>query len=551
MSNMTEAAGATDVAPHGWNFADVFEAIAERFPEAPAQIQADRRFSWAEFDRRADGIAATLVAHGLSRRDKVAQYLYNCPEYLESMFGMFKIGAVPINTNYRYGIDEITYLWDNADIFGVVFGGTFTDRCEEMRTRRPEIRLWLWVDDGSGPCPAWAVPYEDAAASVSTRTLPPAGRSGDDLYMLYTGGTTGMPKGVMWRQDDLIVLNDAPSRDPFPDEASRAALFERVTKPGYRTLPAAPLMHGTGALVSFAALVRGGCVVLLEGRSFSPVELLDTVERDRVGSISIVGDAFAKPILRALDADPERWDISSLRFVFSSGTMFSEETKQGLLCHQPRLALVDMLGSSEALGMGRSISNAGDAVATAKFRLGPSTRVIDEHGKDVVPGSGQPGRLALGGRVPVGYYKDEAKTASTFLTLDGRRYSVPGDWAVVEADGTLTLLGRGSVCINTGGEKVYPEEVEETLKTDPTVADAVVVGVPDDRFGQAVVALVQPQGDPASVDEQELMAHVKARLAGYKVPKRILVVDTMGRSPTGKVDYPRLSALAKSHLGVA
>ena len=535
----------------GWNFADVFETLAERFPDAPAQVQGDRRFSWAEFDRRADGVAATLLAHGLKRSEKVAQYLYNCPEYLESMFGMFKIGAIPINTNYRYGVEEIAYLWDNADIVAVVFGATFTDRCEEMRARRPEISLWLWVDDGSGPCPPWALPYEQAATSATTRTIPPDGRSGDDLYMLYTGGTTGMPKGVMWRQDDLIMLNDAGSRDRLPKEASRTALLERVTKPGFRTLPAAPLMHGTGALVSFGALTRAGCVVLLESRSFSPVEMLDTIERERVNSISIVGDAFAKPVLRALDAEPDRWDISSLRVVISSGTMFSEETKQGLLRHSARLMLVDMLGSSEAIGMGRSITDANDTVSTARFRLGPNTRVIDEHGQDVVPGSGQPGRLALGGRVPVGYYKDEAKSAATFPTIDGRRYSVPGDWAVVEADGTLTLLGRGSVCINTGGEKVYPEEVEEVLKTHPAVADAVVVGVPDERFGEAVVALAEPQPAGETLDESELTAYVTAKLAVYKVPKRVLTIDTVGRSPTGKVDYPRLKRLAMERLGVS
>jgi acyl-CoA synthetase (AMP-forming)/AMP-acid ligase II len=548
MSKVTEADSA---ALDGWNYADVFEAIAERFPDAPALVQGARRFTWADFDHRADGIAATLIAHGLGRTDKVAQYLYNCPEYLESMFGMFKIGAVPINTNYRYGVEEIAYLWDNADIVAVVFGGTFAETCEDMRRRRPEIRVWLWVDDGGGRCPEWAVAYEEAAASATTRTMAPSGRNGDDLYMLYTGGTTGMPKGVMWRQDDLVVLNDAGSRNRFPTEASRAALYERVTKPGYRTLPAAPLMHGTGALVSFTALTRAGCVVLLESRSFSPIELLDTIEREHVNSISIVGDAFAKPILRALDAEPGRWDLSHLRIVISSGTMFSEETKQGLLRHDPSLLLVDMLGSSEAVGMGRSITNASDSVSTAKFRLGPHARVIDEHGKDVVPGSGQSGRLALGGRVPLGYYKDEAKTASTFLTIDGERYSVPGDWAVVEADGTLTLLGRGSVCINTGGEKVYPEEVEEVLKTHPTVVDAVVVGVPDERFGQAVVALVQAEPGATAVDEHELIAHVKVRLAGYKVPKRVLVVETAGRSPTGKVDYPYLTGLAKARLGVS
>jgi 3-oxocholest-4-en-26-oate---CoA ligase len=530
----------------GWNFADVWETIADTRPDAPALVHGDRRLTWSEFDHRADGVARALIDAGTTRQDKVAQYLYNSNEYLESVFACFKSGLVPVNTNYRYTDDELVYLWDNSDTVVVIFHGAFTERIVSVRDRVPNVRLWLWVDDGSGPCPSFATPYEEAASADGQRVQPPWGRSGDDIYMLYTGGTTGMPKGVMWRQHDLYrLLSESTMHDP--DEPDLDAVRRRLTRPGPITLPACPLMHGTGAFAAFAILSLAGSVVTLTGRRFDITELLDTIEREGVNSIAIVGDAFAKPLLDALDANPGRWDISSLVIVLSSGVMWSEATKQGLLRHHPGMMLVDVFSSSEALGMGQSISGGTSAASTAKFVLGERARVLTRDGRDVQPGSGETGMVALRGLGPVGYYKDPEKTASTFHVIDGERYSIPGDFATVEADGTLRVLGRGSVCINTGGEKVYPEEVEEVLKEHPAVRDAVVVGVPDDRFGEVICAWVEPAG--AAVDPDALIEHAKGRLAGYKAPRHVLSTTSIGRSPAGKVDYARLKREAAAELG--
>jgi acyl-CoA synthetase (AMP-forming)/AMP-acid ligase II len=534
----------------GWNFADVWEVVAEVLPEAQSQVQGKRRLTWAETDRRANGVASWLLGLGLQHQDKVVQYLYNCPEYMESMFAVYKAGLVPVNTNYRYGPTELHYLWDNADAVAGVFHGAFAGSVDELRGKLPRIRGWLWVDDGSGPCPDWAVPYEDAAGAHAERVVAPWGRSGDDIYMLYTGGTTGMPKGVMWRQDDLFHLLNAGSPRKLPEDGGLDAVrAELANGPAGVTLPACPLMHGTGALTTMSALTSGGSVVTLEGRRFDVAELLDAIQAERVNVLAIVGDAFAKPMLAALDAEPGRWDISSLFVIISSGVMWSEQTKQGLLRHHPGMLLADSLGSSEAVGMGTSVSSAGATSQTAKFVVGENTRVLTDDGRDVTPGSEEIGMVALRGRVPIGYYKDPEKSAATFRVVDGVRYSVPGDYAMVEADGTLRLLGRGSVCINTGGEKVYPEEVEEAVKEHPAVADAVVVGVPDERFGEAICALVELRpGQQAG--EDEIVSHVRSRLAAYKAPRRVLPIDTVNRAPNGKVDYRRLRQLARERLGV-
>ena len=530
----------TGVAESGWNFADLWEAVADVLPDATAQVQGKRRYSWSETDERANGVAQWLLDLGAAQQDKVVQYLYNCPEYMESMWAVYKAGLVPVNTNYRYGPEELVYLWDNADAVAGIFHGVFADTIEALRSRIPRIRAWLWVDDGSGPCPDWATPYEEVAGSHPARVEPAWGRSGDDLYMLYTGGTTGMPKGVMWRQDDLFHLLNAGAMRRLPEDGGlEAARTELANGPGVVGLPACPLMHGTGALSTMSILCGGGTVVTLENRKFDPKELLDAVQAERVNALAIVGDAFAKPLLAALDAEPERWDISSLMLIISSGVMWSEHTKQGLLRHHSGMLLADSLGSSEAVGMGMSVSAGGSAAKTAKFALGENTRVVTEDGRDVTPGSGEIGMVALKGRVPLGYYKDPDKTAATFRVIDGARYSIPGDFATVEADGSLHLLGRGSVCINTGGEKVYPEEVEEAIKEHASVADAVVVGVPNERFGEAICALVEVQPG-TKVDEAEIIAHVKERLAPYKAPRRVFVVPTIGRAPNGKVDYRRL-----------
>jgi len=290
-------------------------------------------------------------------------------------------------------------------------------------------------------------------------------------------------------------------------------------------------------------------VVLLEDRHLDVEELLDTIERERVGALTIVGDAFAKPILRVLDANEGRWDLSSLALITSSGVMWSEASKQGLLRHHPGMLLIDSFSSSEAIGLGQSVSAAGAEERTAHFSLGAGAKVITDDGQEVAPGSGERGRVAVPGHQPIGYYKDPEKSAATFITFEGVRYSMPGDYATVEADGTITLLGRGSVCINTGGEKVFPEEVEEILKTHPEVHDAVVVGVPDEKFGEAITGVVEP-APGASPGADELIAHVKAALAHYKAPKTVLFVDTIGRAPNGKVDYRRMKQHALDELGI-
>jgi acyl-CoA synthetase (AMP-forming)/AMP-acid ligase II len=532
----------------GWNFADVWEWVADHFTLATAQLHGGQRTTWGEMDRRADGVAATLLAAGAQRQDKVAHYLYNAPAYLESMFGLYKVGLVPVNTNYRYGDDELVYLWTNCDAVAVIFHASLTERVERVRGRVPGVRTWLCVADASGvACPEWAVAYEQATTSAAGRTAASWGRSGDDLYLLYTGGTTGMPKGVMWRQDDVIASLDATSRNPLPAEPSEAALAERLTRPGPLNLPAAPLMHGTGAFNAMWNLTLAGSVVTLESRTFDVIELLDTCEQERVKSMSIVGDAFARPILRALDAEPDRWDISSLRVIVSSGVMWSAETKAGLLRHNPRLIMVDSLGSSEAISMANATTTAEGTSPTARFRLGPNTRVLTDDGRDVVPGSGERGRVALRGRTPIGYYKDPEKSAATFTVVDGVRYSIPGDWAEVAEDGAVVLLGRGSQSINTGGEKVYPEEVEEVLKRHPAIADAAVVGMPDERFGEAITALVEVLPGQ-SLDAADVIAHVKAHLASYKAPKRVIEVPTVGRAANGKLDYRRLKAEAEREI---
>ena len=534
---------------NGWNFADIWEHQADRYPQSLAQSQGDRAFTWAEFDRRADGIALSLLNAGVAHQDKVAQYMTNCPEYVESMFGLFKAALIPINTNYRYTQDELVYIWDNSDAVAVIFHGSFTDTCEAVRSRVPRVKTWIWVDDATSACPEWAIPYETAAASATTRVTGPWGRSGDDMYFLYTGGTTGMPKGVMWLQDDMVSSLDAASKSPLPSHVDWSALDARSTKPGPMNLPAAPLMHGTGAFNAMWNLVLAGSVTTMMGRSFDANELLDTVQQHRVNSISIVGDAFAKPILRALNEHPNKWDITSLRVIISSGVMWSSETKAGLLEHNQRLIMIDSLGSSEAVGMASSTTTADGKADTAKFKLSPNTKVITEDGREVVPGSGERGRVALRGRTSIGYYKDPAKTAGTFIEIGGIRYTIPGDWAEVDADGTVRLLGRGSQCINTGGEKVYPEEVEEALKLHPTVADAAVVGVPDERFGEAITALVEAR-DGHAIDEATLINHVRQTLAAYKSPKRILEIATIGRAPNGKLDYKRLKSEALDRLGL-
>jgi 3-oxocholest-4-en-26-oate---CoA ligase len=538
----------------GWNYADIYEGVAAAVPDRPAQIHGELVQTWAELDRRANAVAADLLAAGLGEQAKVAAYLTNGTEYLEVYLAAFKAGLVPVNTNYRYGPEEIRYLFDNADAEAVVFHASFADVIDKVRDQLPRVRRWYVVADESGAGPEWAVPYADALGDGPVdRVVAPWGRSGDQLLLLYTGGTTGLPKGVMWRQDDLFLVLGGGGNSVLglPPAADLDELIGRIdaSQPGAVSLICCPLMHGTGQFTAFNALVAAGAVATLTSRHFDVEEVWTTAERRKAASIVIVGQAFSGPMLEHLDANPGRYDLSSVMLIVSSGVMWSHDNKAGLLRHMPQAILFDSLGSSEAVGLAASISAGGAAADTARFQLGPNCAVLTTDGRRVEPGSGEQGMLAVGGYLPVGYYKDQAKSAATFRVVDGRRWSIPGDWAEVAADGTVRLLGRGSVCINSGGEKIFPEEVEEVLKTHPAVRDAVCVGVPDVRFGEAICAVVEPEDDGAAdLAAADLPAHVRTQLASFKVPRHVVVVDTIARAPNGKVDYKRLKALAAARV---
>ena len=537
-----------------WKFADVWEAIAAAQPERAAIVQGSREITWREFDRRADALAARLIECGLGRQAKVAAYLYNGPEYLEAYFAAFKASFEPVNTNYRYGPEELIYLFDNADAEAIVFHAGFTEILERIRPRLPGVKAWIAVAEPGAPVPDWALDYDAIVAETPAQrpVKSPWDRSGDDLLLLYTGGTTGMPKGVMWRQDELFQVIGAGGNAALglPPATSLPELLDRIAGPEHMrptTLVACPLMHGTGQFSAIISLNIGGTVALLPSRKFDPVELWDEAERLAATNIVIVGLAFSTPMLEALEANPGRWDLSNVRVMSSSGSMWSQDNKRGLLSHAKNAVIMDSFGSSEAVGMGLSASAPGAEAATAAFALGPNCAVFSEDGRRIQPGSGERGLVAVSGFLPVGYYKDKEKSDRTFKVIDGQRWSVPGDWAEVNADGTLKLLGRGSVCINTGGEKVFPEEVEEALKTHAAVRDAVVVGVPDPRFGERICAVVEPTPGEAPT-LPELSAHVRDHLASYKAPRELVVVESIGRAPNGKVDYAAVKARALAEL---
>jgi acyl-CoA synthetase (AMP-forming)/AMP-acid ligase II len=528
-----------------WTYANTWESIARAIPDAEAIRQGEVSLTWRAFDAAADALAADLLAAGLTHQAKVAVYMTNRAEYLVAYLAAFKAGLAPFNINYRYGADEVAYLLENADAEAVIFEAGFGDLLAPLRARFPAVKRWIATAQTDVAAPSWATPYEGIVSKSAGEVMAPWGRSGDDLFLLYTGGTTGMPKGVMWRQGDLMargrhganpLLGLGPMASPAEAGPRAAATVARV-----RSLIPCPLMHGTGLIAALSALNAGGTVILPPAGPFSAERLWDTAERDQATRITIAGQSFALPMLEALDAHPGRWDLSRLTAITSSGAMWGTETKQALLAHLPWAQMIDSYSSSEAMGVGQSVSSATGSVEVGRFSVGPDCAVFTEDGRRVAPGSGERGLIALAGHGPAGYYKDPEKSALTFPVIEGRRWSAPGDWALVEADGTIRLLGRGSQCINTGGEKVFPEEVEEVLKTHPAVRDAAVVGLPDPRFGERIVAVVEV-GEAAL--EETLRDHVRGRLAGYKVPRRVLFAPALGRGPNGKLDYAAIKRLA-------
>ena len=532
-SRETRSAQAGGVAE--WNFADVWSTIATSTPDAPAQYGASVRYTWRDFDSRSSSLALALIGAGVEVNDTVGVYLHNCPNYMETSFACYKARVQPVNINYRYGADELRYLWQDADLRGLVFHGCFVDVVDLLRPQFPAIRAWLFVDDGSGPCPNWATLYEDVAESAATVNALPT-RLGSDRLMIYTGGTTGKPKGVVWRQHDLYCASDT-ARDPeIADLDVIRARVQQVDRAKPIGLSAAPLMHGTGFVFAMSIFSRGGSLVTQSSRQFNVVELLDLLTHFRVTALCIVGEAFCLPMVEALEAEPERWNLTSLEAVSSAGMVWRAETKQRLLAFAPSAVLVDLLNSSEASGLARSVTSTTRETPTGRFQLGANAFVIDEHGEEIIPGSGEVGRLAVGGHLPLGYHNDPEKSAVTFPLLRGMRCSIPGDLARVEADGTITLLGRASSVINRGGEKIFAEEVEEALRRHRAVRDVVVVGVAHERLGEDVAAVVELM-EGASVDVEEIVLCARESLASYKVPRTLLIVDSVVRSPSGKVDY--------------
>lgn len=535
-------------------FATVWEAIADAVPDRPALVQGEQRISWADYEGRSARLAGALAEAGLGPDSKVALYLYNSPEYGEASFAAFKSRGVPVNVNYRYLADELAYLIDNSDAEAVVFHSSLGERVEAARKGNTRVRLWIEVDDG-GPHLDGVERYEDVVAS--TTPAPRVIRSDDDHYILYTGGTTGMPKGVVYRQGPLVQsllaqMARMAGASPVADVAGAARLAVRLADEGRGlvVLPACPLMHGTGAWAGlYGPHLLGGTTVLSTRRSLDAAELFGAAERERVTALVIVGEPFARPMIRVLDdevAVGRTRDLSALKLIISSGAMLSSEAKEQLCHHIPHVTVVDSVGSSEG-AMGQSLTRKGAVSQTARFRLNSTTRVLTEDGHEVTPGSNEVGLVAIGGQnVPLGYYKDEAKSAATFREINGVRYVIPGDWARVADDGSIVLLGRGSSCITTGGEKVFPEEVEEALKTHPLVDDCLVLGIDDDRLGQAPAALVATIPG-ATVTVEDIMGHARGKLASFKVPRHV-VLTQVPRTPAGKPDYTAGRAVLVEHL---
>jgi 3-oxocholest-4-en-26-oate---CoA ligase len=522
-----------------WSFGRVFSAVAWAVPpDAPALIHGDRIIDWRALENRTNALAQAFIAAGAVAGDKLAHLMRNSPAYLETTIAGFKSRLVHVNVNYRYTGEELHYILDNSDSSVVVFDADFAEVIDGIRDRLPLVRLWVQVGGDTAP---FAVDYETIAARDAG---PPAlDYQPSDMMFIYTGGTTGMPKGVMWDQGDMweiltrggVLWNGAP-----PERLEQWLDMVRANPARQRVIVGPPLMHGTGFLTGMMALARGGSVITLTDRSFQPLEAIDTARRWQPDTCVIVGDAFARPLLRALDETGAGEAVASLRVMVSSGTMWSPEVKAGLLRHNPNMVLIDAFSSSEALGMGTSMTTAADVGKPTRFVGDEDTLVLDEHMRPVPRGSGVIGRVARGGLLPRGYYKDDDKTARTFTEIGGRRYCLAGDQATIDEDGTIVLLGRGSHCINTGGEKVFPEEVEEALKTHPLVEDALVFGLPDEKWGQSVTAVVEAAG----ASPGEIIAHVRSQLAAYKAPKRVVVVAKVPRAPNGKADYAAAKAIA-------
>ncbi|MFJ6809634.1 acyl-CoA synthetase [Streptomyces anulatus] len=537
-----------------YNLADLFESVVDAVPDREALLYVDhpgtgteRRLTYAELDAAANRIAHHLIDAGIRPGEHLGLHLYNGVEYLQTVLGALKARIVPVNVNYRYVEEELVYLYRDADLAALVFDGEFDERVAAAAPRAPGLRHLVRV----GPAPAAppavpVVPFTDAERSGgSGRGFAP--RSADDQFIIYTGGTTGMPKGVMWRQEDLFFSGlggGAPTGEPV--KAPRE-LAERVAAggDGITFFPTPPLMHGTSTLTAFIGFNFGQRVVV--HRRFVPAEVLRTIEREKVTSVSLVGDAMLRPLIDCLNGPLRGTDCSSLFSVSSSGAIMSDSVRAEFQALVPTVMLLNNFGSSESGFNGTATADSGPERGF-RVQVNARTAVVDPVTYEPVA-PGEPGRIAQRGHVPLGYYNDPAKTAETFFRRGEERWVLLGDMATVDADGIVTVLGRGSQCINTGGEKVYPEEVEQALKSHPDVYDALVAGVPDERWGNRVAAVVQLRENTEALTLEAVQAHCRTLLAGYKIPRALVLADRIQRSPSGKADYRWAKAVAAADQG--
>lgn len=529
------------------HYATVWETIADRIPERPALRHGERQVSWAKFEERSARIASALQNWGCGRGDGVAAYLYNCPEYLEIFFAALKIRAVPSNVNYRYTSDELLALLDNAEAKVLFFDVALRDRVAAIADQAPGLVL-VEVGGHEAAAISGSLAYDDVLAAADP--APRIHRDDDDVFLSYTGGTTGLPKGVLMRIGQSAD-NSSLFRDLFFGERTglspvQYAVTLAAEGAAPSAIPASPLMHSTGLVfASLPTLCAGGLVTTLSSTSFDAQELLGAAETVRPQVIAIVGDAFALPIVRALDharSDGRPYDMSSLRVICSAGVAWSAPIKERLLAHLPHTTLLDACGATEGLSYGFSQVRCGDALSTATFQAARGLKVLSPQGRELGPGA--VGLLA-GPTTASGYHRDPEKTAAAFLVIDGVQYAMPGDLGRIADDGTVTLIGRGTATINTGGEKVYPAEVEDAIRRIRDVDDCLVLGVPDPRFGQSVAALVVRAGGH-SLGADEVASTVRTSLAGYKVPRRIRFVEQIPRLPNGKIDYASALSIAQT-----
>ncbi len=529
-----------------WNLGDVFDFLGRHRPQDKiAMACGDRRLSWKELDCQSNNLARVLLDSGLEPGDKVAVYGRNSIEYLVALIATFKARLVYANVNFRYQSEELYYIFDYTDAAAIIYDSEFSGVVKELRPRLNKVRTFVEID-ADNTIGEGVSSFTDLVEKGNGEPLD-IERSCDDLMFICTGGTTGMPKAVMWRQHDTFQI--AARRETVGKGApegwdelreSMNDLDEAVS------LVCAPLMHGTGMYVALTGLLFGAKIIFPTDKKFDPRALLETVKQEQVTHLPLIGDAFGRPVVEELDNNPAA-SLKSVKFIISSAAPMSIDVKRKLLQHGgPELVVVDAIGSSESASFGVSRMTADGVESAPKITIGEHAKVFTEDLREVVPGSGETGFVVCGGAVPQGYYKAPKKSAEAFREIHGVRYSVPGDWCEVEADGTLKFLGRGNVCINSGGEKVYPQEVEAAVLSNDSVRDVIVVGVDDERWGQVVTAVVQMEPSTA-LEPEVLKKAVRQQLADYKVPKRFIPIDDIGRGPNGKADYRRIAEYARQY----